>query len=215
MRRMNMTVNQTKTKSPFRGDQVGSLLRPDRLHTARKDYKEGTITSDALRQVENEEIKRIVDEQIKAGLTAVTDGEFRRTWFHLDFMENINGFEGYVPEHGYLFKDEETEKYNIRNTGKISFNTDHPFLQDDKELIDIVDARAVTNFAIPSPICFSMMGSEIQTFIQMSSRSPKISSRHIKMHTKLFMIQDCVICSLMMCILPDLLRRRCHGMMDL
>lgn len=149
-----MTVNQTKTKAPFRGDQVGSLLRPDRLHTARKDYKEGTITSDALRQVENEEIKRIVDEQIKAGLTAVTDGEFRRTWFHLDFMENINGFEGYVPEHGYLFKDEETEKYNIRNTGKISFNTDHPFLQDVKELIDIVDERAVTKFAIPSPNMF-------------------------------------------------------------
>lgn len=149
-----MTINQTTVKAPFRGDQVGSLLRPERLHTARKNYKEGAISAEELRGVENAEIKRIVDEQINAGLTAVTDGEFRRTWFHLDFMENINGFEGYVSEHGYVFKDEETEKYNIRNTGKVSFNHDHPFLKDVKELIDIVDGRAITKFAIPSPNMF-------------------------------------------------------------
>lgn len=149
-----MTNNQTALKAPFRGDQVGSLLRPERLHTARNEYKEGAIGANELRKVENEEIKKAVDKQIHAGLAAVTDGEFRRTWFHLDFMEHINGFEGYVPEEGYVFKDEETEKYNVRNAGKISFNQNHPFLKDVSELIDIVDGRAVTKFAIPSPNMF-------------------------------------------------------------
>src|SRR5699024_3350996 len=151
---MYMTINQTALKLPFRGDHVGSLLRPERLHVARKEYKNGNVTAEDLRKVENEEIRDVVDKQIDAGLSAVTDGEFRRTWFHLDFMEHINGFEGYVPEHGFPFKGEVTDKYNVRNTGKISFNPDHPFLQDAKDLIDIVDGRAVTKVAIPSPNLF-------------------------------------------------------------
>lgn len=149
-----MTNQQTALKAPFRGDQVGSLLRPERLHQARREYKAGDISAGDLRKVENVEIKKVVDDQIKAGLTAVTDGEFRRTWFHLDFMEHLNGFEGYVPEEGYVFKDEETEKYNVRNTGRVSFNPEHPFLRDVRELIDIVGGRAVTKFAIPSPNMF-------------------------------------------------------------
>ncbi|WP_174612794.1 5-methyltetrahydropteroyltriglutamate--homocysteine S-methyltransferase [Virgibacillus ihumii] len=142
------------TKAPFRADQVGSLLRPERLHAARKDFKEGTISAEQLRDVENEEIKRAVDKQIETGLEAVSDGEFRRTWFHLDFMEHLNGFEGYVPEQGYAFNDQETEKYNVRNSGKISFNRSHPFLRDVNDLLDIVDERAAVKFAIPSPNMF-------------------------------------------------------------
>ncbi|ASN03582.1 5-methyltetrahydropteroyltriglutamate--homocysteine S-methyltransferase [Virgibacillus necropolis] len=141
----------TLTKAPFRADHVGSLLRPDNLHKARKEFKEGTITAEQLREVETKEIKRIVDKQIEIGLELVTDGEFRRTWFHLDFLEHLNGFEGYVPEQGYLFEGVETEKYNVRNTGKISFNLDHPHLKDFVELNEIVDGRAVVKQTIPSP----------------------------------------------------------------
>ncbi|WP_164669719.1 5-methyltetrahydropteroyltriglutamate--homocysteine S-methyltransferase [Virgibacillus doumboii] len=141
----------TLTKAPFKADHVGSLLRPDNLHNARKEFKEGNLTAAQLREVENKEIERIVDKQIELGLESVTDGEFRRTWFHLDFLEHLNGIEGFVPEQGYQFAGQETEKYDVRNNGKISFNPDHPFLQDVKDLINIVNGRATVKFAIPSP----------------------------------------------------------------
>ncbi len=141
----------TVIKAPFRADHVGSLLRPDTLHQARKDFKECTITAQQLRQVETQEIKRVVDKQIEVGLELVTDGEFRRTWWHLDFLEHLNGIEGYVPEAGYEFDGVETERYNIRTTGKISFNPDHPFIRDFIEFNAIVDGRAVAKQTIPSP----------------------------------------------------------------
>ncbi|MEC5423811.1 5-methyltetrahydropteroyltriglutamate--homocysteine S-methyltransferase [Virgibacillus sp. C22-A2] len=144
-------MTKTLEKAPFRADHVGSLLRPDNLHAARKEFKNGEITPEQLRSVETEEIKRIVDKQIEVGLELVTDGEFRRSWWHLDFLEHLNGFEGYVPEQGYSFKGEETERYNIRNTGKISFNPDHPFIRDFIEFNEIVDDRAVAKQTIPSP----------------------------------------------------------------
>ncbi|MFD1361822.1 5-methyltetrahydropteroyltriglutamate--homocysteine S-methyltransferase [Lentibacillus salinarum] len=147
-------MTKVTTKAPFRADQVGSLLRPDRLHETRRAFKKGSISAEQLREVENDEIKRIVDKQLEVGLQAVTDGEFRRTFFHLDFMEHLNGFEGYVPEQGYAFKGEESEKRNVWNSGDISFNPDHPFLQDVTDLIDIVDGRAEVKFAIPSPNMF-------------------------------------------------------------
>ena len=65
-------------KPPFRADHVGSLLRPERIHQARYDCKEGTITAAQLHEIETQEIKRIVDKQIEIGLELVTDGEFRR-----------------------------------------------------------------------------------------------------------------------------------------
>lgn len=83
----------TLTKAPFRADHVGSLLRPESLHIARKQFKEGTISAERLREVETEEINRIVEKQIEVGLEAVTDGEFRRTWWHFDFLEHLNGIE--------------------------------------------------------------------------------------------------------------------------
>ena len=151
-------MTKTLIKAPFRADHVGSLLRPGNLHKTRKDYKEGKITSEQLREVENQEIKRIVDKQIEVGLQAVTDGEFRRTWWHLDFMEHFTGIEGYVPKQGYNFADEETEKYDVRCTGKISFNPDHPFIKDFIEFKEIVGDRAVAKQTIPSPNQFFNAG---------------------------------------------------------
>src|SRR5690625_5205195 len=138
------------TKAPFRADHVGSLLRPERIKQARADYQNGNITYDELRAVETKEIKRIVDKQIEVGLELVTDGEFRRRFWHTDFLEHLNGIEGYVPETGYIFHgNEETEKYNVRNTGKISFNPDHPHVKDFIEFNEIVNGRAVAKQTIP------------------------------------------------------------------
>lgn len=144
-------MTKTAIKAPFKADHVGSLLRPDNLHKARADFKDGKISAEVLREVETKEIKRIVDKQIEVGLEAVTDGEFRRTWWHLDFLEHLNGLEGYVTEKGYVFDGIETERYHIRNIGKISFNPDHPFIKDFIEFKEIVGDRAVPKQTIPSP----------------------------------------------------------------
>ncbi|UFT98052.1 5-methyltetrahydropteroyltriglutamate--homocysteine S-methyltransferase [Radiobacillus kanasensis] len=142
----------TVTKAPFRADHVGSLLRPENLLQAREAYKQGEISEHQLREVETKEIKRIVDKQIEVGLELVSDGEFRRRFWHTDFLEHLNGMEGYVPEVGYIFHgNEETERYNIRNNGKVSFNLEHPFIQDFLEFNDIVGGRAVAKQTIPSP----------------------------------------------------------------
>ncbi|MFD1851388.1 5-methyltetrahydropteroyltriglutamate--homocysteine S-methyltransferase [Oceanobacillus bengalensis] len=151
-------MTKTLVKAPFKADHVGSLLRPDNLHQARKDFKEGKITALELREVETQEIKRIVDKQIEIGLRAVTDGEFRRRFWHTDFMEHLNGVEGYMPENGYKFVGVETEAYDVRVTGKISFNPDHPHLNDFIELKEIVGDRAVAKMTIPSPNQFFNAG---------------------------------------------------------
>lgn len=136
---------------PFKADHVGSLLRPERIHQARKDKSEGKISADKLYEIETEEIKKIVDKQIEVGLKAVTDGEFRRRFWHTDFLEHITGIEGYVPDQGYSFVGEETERYNVRNIGKISFDKNHPHVRDFKLFNEIVGDRAVAKQTIPSP----------------------------------------------------------------
>lgn len=148
-----------KTMVPFKADHVGSFLRPDNLHEARKQFKAGDISVDDLRFIETKEIKRLVDKQIECGLPVVTDGEFRRTWFHLDFMEHINGFEGYIPEQQYFFEGGvEIEQYNVRNIGEISFNKNHPHVHDFVEFNEIVAGRAVAKQTIPSPNTFFSAG---------------------------------------------------------
>src|SRR5690625_1184451 len=139
------------TTAPFKADHVGSLLRPERIKQARSDYQSGTITYDQLREIETEEIKKVVDKQIEVGLQAVTDGEFRRRFWHTDFLEHLNGVEGYIPEHGFAFKGEETERYDVRVIGKISFNQDHPHIKEFIEFKEIVGDRAVAKQTIPSP----------------------------------------------------------------
>ena len=78
-------------KPPFRADHVGSLLRPQALLDAREKHQAGEIDAARLRAVEDEAIRHAVKLQEEAGLEAITDGEYRRTFFHVDFMEQIEG----------------------------------------------------------------------------------------------------------------------------
>jgi 5-methyltetrahydropteroyltriglutamate--homocysteine methyltransferase len=82
-----------RTTPPFRADHVGSLLRPKALLDAREQFAAGKIDAAALRAVEDEAIRDVVAKQERVGLGGVTDGEFRRTYFHLDFLERIGGME--------------------------------------------------------------------------------------------------------------------------
>jgi len=77
--------------APFRADQVGSLLRPASLLAAREAWRRGALSTPELAQREDEAIRDAVRKQESIGLAAVTDGEFRREWWHLDFLRQLDG----------------------------------------------------------------------------------------------------------------------------
>ena len=83
--------NSAKVNPPFRADQVGSLLRPKAVLEARQQVAAGNLSREALRQIEDEHIARVVKQQEAVGLKSITDGEFRRAFFHLDFLEQLAG----------------------------------------------------------------------------------------------------------------------------
>ncbi|HEY5427505.1 MAG TPA: hypothetical protein VIK04_00190, partial [Solirubrobacteraceae bacterium] len=78
---------------PFRADHVGSLLRPPPLARARAQFKAGALDADELRAIEDDAIREVIELQRAAGLQAVTDGEFRRTSWHMDFIYQLGGIE--------------------------------------------------------------------------------------------------------------------------
>jgi 5-methyltetrahydropteroyltriglutamate--homocysteine methyltransferase len=84
---------QAKPVPPFRADHVGSFLRPPELLAARERWTAGTLTREQLREVEDKAIAEVVALQEAVGLSSVTDGEFRRTYFHIDFLEQLGGVE--------------------------------------------------------------------------------------------------------------------------
>ena len=86
-----------RTKPPFRADHVGSFLRPQYLIEAREKKAKGEITAADLRKVEDKAIAEIVKFQEDVGLQAITDGEFRRTYFHIDFLEQLGGVKTDIP----------------------------------------------------------------------------------------------------------------------
>src|SRR6516162_10796087 len=82
-----------RTTPPFRADHVGSLLRPHELIAARAAHKAGRHAAEELRQAEDEAIRRVVRLQEEIGLQSVTDGEFRRSSWHMDFLYQVGGVE--------------------------------------------------------------------------------------------------------------------------
>lgn len=81
----------SQVNPPFRADQVGSLLRPPALLAAREQYSNDEISAQELREAENEAIEEAIARQESVGMQSVTDGEFRRTYFHIDFLEQLDG----------------------------------------------------------------------------------------------------------------------------
>ncbi|WP_144554893.1 5-methyltetrahydropteroyltriglutamate--homocysteine S-methyltransferase [Bacillus sp. X1(2014)] len=96
-------------RAPFKADHVGSFLRPVRLKQARLQKENGEITAEQLRAIEDEEIIRLVEKQKEVGLSAVTDGEFRRAWWHFDFLAGLEGVELYEAEAGIQFHGVQTK----------------------------------------------------------------------------------------------------------
>ena len=80
-------------QTPFRYDYVGSFLRPDRLKAARLGYEQGIVSKDELKAVEDECIIELITKIKELGYKVITDGEFRRSWWHMDFFWGLNGIE--------------------------------------------------------------------------------------------------------------------------
>lgn len=138
---------------PFRADVVGSYLRPEYLHQARRDFASGTIDQTQLTAVEDRAITELVEKQQQAGLKVITDGEFRRSWWHLDFMWGLNGVEKAQIEQGYQFAAVETRAESTRLSGKISGHN-HPFIEHFKFLLALAKPGVTPRLTIPAPAQF-------------------------------------------------------------
>ena len=141
----------TSKTLPFHADTVGSYLRSQPLKEARAKFAAGELSREQLTEVEDQEIAKLVQAQLDAGIQVITDGEYRRAFWHIDFLEHLNGIEGYHPEHGYKFNGVETKPYNTRCCGKVSWNPNHPFIEHFKKLNAIVGGRGIVKYTIPSP----------------------------------------------------------------
>ena len=139
--------------APFRADIVGSFLRPEELKTARAKYAAGEITADELRAVEDRLIAELIKKQKAHGLKVITDGEFRRSYWHLDFMWGFNGVEHIELDHGYFFHGEETTHGSLRLTGKIS-GENHPFVDHFKYVKQFEEEGIVAKQTLPAPAQF-------------------------------------------------------------
>src|SRR4051812_19598227 len=91
-------------KPPFRADMVGSLLRTGTLKDARHKHHDGEISDADLKAIEDREIRALVRKQEEIGLQAVTDGEFRRAFWHFDFLEHLDGVDSIEADSGMNFK---------------------------------------------------------------------------------------------------------------
>ena len=136
-----------KTKKITRIDTVGSFLRPERLKKARTAYNDNRISKQELVEIENEEIKKIVEKQKEIGLEIVTDGEFRQRYWHLDFFWGFEGVDHHIIENGVIFNI----KDSARLSGKIRFKHDHPYLESFKYLKAIAGDDVVARQSIPAP----------------------------------------------------------------
>ena len=138
-------------KAPFRLDHVGSFLRPERLKEARAKFNDGEITAEELERVENEEIIALIEKEKELGLKSVTDGEFRRAFWHLDFLENLDGVELVEVDHfSVQFKDKDVKPKTLRIDGKVDFSENHPFVKHFKFLKEHAGDTPV-KLTIPSP----------------------------------------------------------------
>jgi 5-methyltetrahydropteroyltriglutamate--homocysteine methyltransferase len=137
-----------RTTPPFRADHVGSLLRPAALKDARSRHERGEIDAATLRATEDREIEAVIRKQEEIGLRSITDGEFRRAFWQIDFLEQLEGVESYVGERKVRFQGPQPKPVLLHVKGKLGF-AGHPML--DHFRFVKAHARATAKMTIPSP----------------------------------------------------------------
>ena len=136
--------------APFRYDFVGSFLRPAPIKAARAAFAAGELDAAGLKEVEDREIRKLISRQKAAGYHTITDGEFRRSYWHLDFMWGLQGLQEITLDHGYIFHGEETTPGSVQVVGKIS-GENHPFVEHFKFVKQFEDDNTVARQTIPAP----------------------------------------------------------------
>lgn len=142
--------------APFRADIVGSFLRPDAIKHARQQFAAGEIDAAHLRRIEDDAIRHAVEQQCACGLHVVTDGEFRRAWWHMDFFAALQGVQLVEVEQGIQFNGIQTKAQSVRVVGKVAFG-DHPMLEDFR-FLKSVSGNAEPKMTIPSPSVLHFRG---------------------------------------------------------
>ncbi len=137
-------------KTPFRYDFVGSFLRPQALKDAKAKFGKGEISQKEYDKIVNDEITKLVAKQKELGFHAITDGEFRRTFWHLDFMWGFDGVEHKATGGGVPFNGELAVLDDTYLVGKIKA-TAHPFVEYFKFLKQFEDENTVAKYTIPAP----------------------------------------------------------------
>lgn len=132
---------------PFRADQVGSLLRPAELKQARARHEAGEIPAEQLKEIEDRCIEQVIRKQESIGLRGITDGEFRRAYWHFDFLQELDGCEKFEME-GIKFQGIESKPEGVRVVGKLGFSG-HPMLDHFRFLQAHTNRTA--KFTIPAP----------------------------------------------------------------
>ena len=138
-----------RTKPPYRADHVGSILRSAAIKDARAKHEKGEIDAAALKAVEDREIEKIVRKQEDIGLKLATDGEYRRSWWHLDFFWGLTGCEKIRLPHGIQFRGVETRPEGYKITARLDFPSNHPMLEHFKFLK--ATTRVTPKMCIPAP----------------------------------------------------------------
>jgi len=139
-------------KPVFRADHVGSLLRPETVKNARKArFETDTIDPKELARVEDDAIRTAVDMQQAVGLKAVTDGEYRRSFWHYDFLEHLTGFELVARDKGFQFHGASLRPIYPVISGILDFPPDHPMLEHYSFLASVTQAQP--KISIPGPSC--------------------------------------------------------------
>lgn len=136
--------------TPFRYDYVGSFLRPDSVKQAKKQFAEGKISQEQLDTIVNDAIRDVVAKQKAAGYHVITDGEFRRTYWHLDFMWGFDGVAHEQTGSGVQFHAELAALEDTYLVGRVKAKA-HPFVEYFKFLKQLEDENTVAKYTIPAP----------------------------------------------------------------
>ena len=141
-----------KNPAPYRYDIVGSFLRTAAIHEARARFESGAISAKELAQVEDAEIRTLVQKEETVGLKAVTDGEYRRSFWHMDFLWGLTGAQKVKSEHfSVAFKGFQPKAETVRIVDKLDFPNDHPFLKHFRFLQSVTAPGVQPKQCIPSP----------------------------------------------------------------
>lgn len=144
----------SKVQTPLRYDYVGSFLRPEKLKKARRQFDEGNLAYAELKAVEDEAITELIGKVKALGYQVITDGEFRRATWHLDFMWGIDGVGHAKTKTGLPFHGEAAMVDDTYLVGKIGISKEHPFVEHFRFVKQFEDEKTVAKQTIPSPAQF-------------------------------------------------------------